>query len=462
MCIHLLLLSIMGIATGEQTIPMPELGLTLPQTIGQLQYKDTQEYGGGLGYSVRYANKMCVVSLYAYNRDRKVIPSGKGGPLIEDEMRTIEKELGIVQQKGILKNLKRIKGAVPLPESVHAKFATAGYTFDVPDGGCKSYALMTGYQNHFFKIRATQFVVDGKTNDAEFHAFLKTIAAFVKLPADPLAGPPLVSAKAWAIADGKTGKLLWGDRQDEPRLIASITKVMTAWLIYLLALENPAILDEEVQISEKAATTSGSTAGLKQGEKYLVRDLLHGLMLPSGNDAAVALAEHFGPRLSTDAAAKGNPEALFVAAMNRKAQALKMVQTKYYNPHGNGKNTSSAAEVLLLTWHALQNPGFARCVQTVTYKCDATDANGGKRPVTWTNTNRLLAIEGFDGVKTGTTSAAGHCLVSSGWHGKDHLLVVVLGSTSNDGRYLDTRNLFRWAWRERGHQPAVKTKVSGK
>ena len=71
---------------------------------------------------------------------------------------------------------------------------------------------------------------------------------------------------------------------------------------------------------------------------------------------------------------------------------------------------------------------------------------------TWNNTNKLLDIEGYDGIKTGTTSAAGSCLVASGRRGKDHLIVVVLGATSNDSRYIDTRNLFRWAWTQRGHK----------
>lgn len=279
-----------------------------------------------------------------------------------------------------------------------------------------------------------------------------------KLPADRLDGPPVVSARAWAIADGKTGKLLWGHKQGEPRVIASITKVMTAWLVYLLALENPAILDEVVVISEKADKTGGSSAGVKAGEKYVVRDLLHGLMLPSGNDAAVALAEHFGSRFASDDTAKDDPHSLFVAEMNRKAKSLKMTKTKYYDPHGNSKNTSTAAGVLRLTWHALQTPAFARCVGTATYKCEAIRPDGSKRQVIWKNTNRLLTIEGFDGVKTGTTGRAGACLVSSGWHGKDRLLVVVLGCTSNDSRYVDTRNLYRWAWRERGHQADGKRK----
>jgi D-alanyl-D-alanine carboxypeptidase (penicillin-binding protein 5/6) len=81
-------------------------------------------------------------------------------------------------------------------------------------------------------------------------------------------------------------------------------------------------------------------------------------------------------------------------------------------------------------------------------------ATGEKRPVVWTNTNKLLDIEGYEGVKTGTTTPAGNCLVASGRRGEDRLIVVVLGATTTDGRYQDARNLFRFAWRERGHKPA--------
>jgi D-alanyl-D-alanine carboxypeptidase (penicillin-binding protein 5/6) len=76
--------------------------------------------------------------------------------------------------------------------------------------------------------------------------------------------------------------------------------------------------------------------------------------------------------------------------------------------------------------------------------------------VTWTNTNRLLDVEGYEGVKTGTTTPAGNCLVGSAKRGDDRLIVVVLGSTSTDGRYIDARNLFRWAWLERGHKPGAE------
>jgi D-alanyl-D-alanine carboxypeptidase (penicillin-binding protein 5/6) len=84
------------------------------------------------------------------------------------------------------------------------------------------------------------------------------------------------------------------------------------------------------------------------------------------------------------------------------------------------------------------------------------EPDGGKRKVTWTNTNKLLDVEGYEGVKTGTTTPAGNCLVASAKRGEDRLIVVVLGSASTDGRFVDTRNLFRWAWLERGHKPESK------
>jgi D-alanyl-D-alanine carboxypeptidase (penicillin-binding protein 5/6) len=274
-----------------------------------------------------------------------------------------------------------------------------------------------------------------------------------KSPPEKLDGPPLVSAKAWGIADGKTGKLLWGSQEALPLTMASTTKIMTAWIVLQLAAENPKALDEVVVISERAAKTDGSKAGIRAGEKFAVRDLLYGLLLPSGNDAAVALGEHFGERFRGDGKAGDDALVLFVAEMNRRAQSLKLAETKYFDPHGLGKNQSSARDLLTLAWNAQQNAKFREYVQTRSHQCEVADAKGDKRTVVWENTNRLLGIEGYDGVKTGTTGSAGSCLVSSGRRDGDHLLVVVLGATSNDSRYLDTRNLFRWAWRERGQKP---------
>jgi D-alanyl-D-alanine carboxypeptidase len=276
-----------------------------------------------------------------------------------------------------------------------------------------------------------------------------------KAPADRLDGPPLVSAKAWAVADGKTGTLLWGGNEAEPRAIASTTKIMTALLVLGLAEGDPKVLDETATFSERAAKTPGSSARLKAGDRLPVRELLYGLLLPSGNDAAVALAEHFGPRFPAGEPAEADPVARFVAEMNRRAKALKLAETTFVDPNGLGRNLASARNLVALTWQAMQNPKFRDYAQTRRRSYEVVAAGGAKRLVTWETTNKLLDIDGYDGVKTGTTNAAGNCLVASGRRGDDHLLVAVLGSTSTDGRYVDARNLFAWAWRERGHVSAA-------
>jgi hypothetical protein len=162
---------------------LKELGVTLPEAIGELRYQGRQEYGDGLGYSVTYANKLSSVSLYVYDRGQKGIPAGKAGRPVEDELKAAADDLAVAEKKGAVKNLKRVDGELPLPKAVLAKFAAAGYTFDIRGGGCKSYVLVTGYRGQFLKVRATQYVVDGKTNDAQFNEFLEAVARHIKEPA---------------------------------------------------------------------------------------------------------------------------------------------------------------------------------------------------------------------------------------------------------------------------------------
>ncbi len=120
-----------------------------------------------------------------------------------------------------------------------------------------------------------------------------------KSPAESLDGPPHVTAKTWAVADGKTGKVLWGYQDAEPRPIASTTKIMTAMIILKLAEDDAKVLDEVVAFSERAAETIGSSCKLKIGERLPAKELLFGLLLPSGeHDAAVALAEAMRPPFS--------------------------------------------------------------------------------------------------------------------------------------------------------------------
>ena len=190
-----------------------------------------------------------------------------------------------------------------------------------------------------------------------------------KTPPIELNGPPFVTCKAWGIADGETGKLLWSQDSEKPLHPASTTKVMTGYLVARLAQEDDSVWDELVTFTPSADATSGSTSGLRAGERTSVRELLYGLLLPSGNDASVAFAEHFGDRVvggSCEANAEGNFEA-FVDAMNQMAQRLGMSETYYTNTHGltDEKHLTSVRDLVKLSHAAMQLPEFRQRTSTV-------------------------------------------------------------------------------------------------
>ena len=159
-----------------------------------------------------------------------------------------------------------------------------------------------------------------------------------KLPVEPQASfsdPPFVTCKAWAIFDANSGELLHEFKSDLPLEAASTTKIMTAYLVCRLAEESPEILDEIITFSERADNTPGSTSALRAGEQVPIRELLYGLLLPSGNDGSVALAEHFGTRLA--GSGEQTPEASyddFINVMNEAVRELNMTGANYTNTHG--------------------------------------------------------------------------------------------------------------------------------
>ncbi len=280
------------------------------------------------------------------------------------------------------------------------------------------------------------------------------VATLSRESREALDGPPLTTCKAWAIADARTGKLLWGKKETDKLDIASTTKMMTAYIVCQLAKDDPGVLNEIVTFSEAADKTPGSTADVRAGEKVSVGELLYGLLLPSGNDAATAFAEHFGARFASEGSgvrSQGSAVVGFIAEMNRRAKLLGMNDTHYENPHGlPAKNhQSSARDLVKLAFAAMGNPLFRQYVGTRQHGTKVSGESGYERNVVWKNTNKLLGIEGYSGVKTGTTTAAGACLVSWGERDGRELIVVVLGSTHTDARYVDARNLFRWAWQQR-------------
>ena len=264
--------------------------------------------------------------------------------------------------------------------------------------------------------------------------------------------PPIVTAKAWVIAD-QNGNVVFEFHSNAPLEAASTTKIMTAYLVVRLAAKQPEVLEETVEFSARADDTVGSTSGIRAGEKVSVRDLLYGLMLPSGNDASVALAEHFGARVASKPQVTDSDEAyrLFVEEMNAAADSLGLKQAHYETTHGlsHEEHLISASDLIRLTREAMKYELFRKLAKTRQFGCAVTGPGGYQRNLEWTNTNRLLRIEGYSGVKTGTTSAAGACLVATGARAGDELTVVVLGSSSSPARYADIRNLFRWAWQVR-------------
>lgn len=284
-----------------------------------------------------------------------------------------------------------------------------------------------------------------------------------KAPVESLEGAPFVTCKAWAIGDAKTGDLVAGGNADESLPMASTTKMMTAYIVLREAKKSPAVLDEIVEISERADKTPGSTADVRIGERVTVRELLYGLMLPSGNDAATAFAEHFGARFQPpeDQLDATDPVVRFVAEMNRTAAGLGMVGSRFADPHGLASNGhhARARDLVILAKALIDDGQVLQYSGTRKYAGTLEGASGYTRYQLWKNTNKLLDTEGYLGMKTGTTTPAGACLVSLGERDGRKLIIVVLGSTSSDARYTDSRNLFRWAWTNKGSQ---KTSVGGK
>ena len=273
-----------------------------------------------------------------------------------------------------------------------------------------------------------------------------------KEAADSLKGRPFTSCQVWAIANARDGAVLWSSvGAGTAREVASTTKVMTALVALKMAAKEPSLLQQAVTFDETADKVEGSSCDLKAGDRLPLGELLHGMLLPSGNDAAVAVGRFLGRRLDREGK---DPLGAFIGEMNNEAKRLGLRETRYLNPHGlpSSKHTSSARDLARVTEQALKHKLFREIVRTREHTARVTSADGATRRVTWRNTNRLLAVEGYEGVKTGYTRAAGSCLVSCGKRGSDELIVVVLGAPSAGAAASDSRNLYRWAWNERGHQ----------
>jgi len=235
-------------------------------------------------------------------------------------------------------------------------------------------------------------------------------------------------AQAAVLINAKTKKVLFSKNKDQRRLIASTTKIMTA----IVAIEDGK-LDDIVTIGPNAVGVEGSSVYLKLGDKIPLKSLLYGLMLRSGNDAAVAIAEYIGGSIDG-----------FVFLMNQKAEQLGLKNTHFANPTGlhDFKNYSSAYDLAILTAYCLKNPVFAEIVRTKQITVPWTE--GTTR--SFANKNKLLHMYKWaDGVKTGYTKKSGRTLVASATMDGIKLVAVTLSDPTD---WKDMIRMFEYGFKK--------------
>ena len=256
-----------------------------------------------------------------------------------------------------------------------------------------------------------------------FATFLFSLFSFLCLPDRIAAAPPEIplpdiEAPAWVLMDHNSGQVLAGGNNDKPLALASLTKLMTAYVLFTQLKDGKWRLDDKIVISPRAAKTSGSRLFLRPGTMASAEALLQGMIVVSANDAAIALVEH---------AAKN--EANFVMEMNVAARALELHQTVFVNATGHDAKgqVSTAHDLARLTSALIRDfpEDYKRFAQKEFSYHDITHYN--RNALLWRN-------PGVDGVKTGQTRSAGYCLSASATHDGMRLIATVLGARDESAR----------------------------
>lgn len=274
---------------------------------------------------------------------------------------------------------------------------------------------------------------------------------------------PSIDASSAYLIDSD-GEVYFARNAEEERQIASITKIMTA----IVALES-ASLDSEVTVSSFAARVGESSAGLIAGDKLTLGEALKALMVPSGNDAAIAIAESVGKSVvktrseANDPITKGDGSQItgtddqaamdaFVFLMNQKAAELGCTNTVYTNPHGldydefAGDLHSCAKEVSIIAAYAMQNDFFREIVDIPSADI-SVDRSGTNITINLKSTDELLGVyEGACGIKTGMTKLAGPCFAGACERDGQTLYAIILNSTSEEQRFIDCTTLYNWVF----------------
>ena len=288
----------------------------------------------------------------------------------------------------------------------------------------KIYKFITTIILCILAFRATTYaddLVNFDEGNINVNETVKTSAKQVNIPD--------INSRSAVVIDRNSNTILYGKNENDKRKMASTTKIMTC----LLTLENCNLADT-VEISKKSAGTGGSRLGLKTGDKITVKDLLYGLMLCSGNDAAVALAEHVSGSVEN-----------FAILMNDKVKKIGLNNTNFETPHGldSENHYTTAYELALLANYALKDETFSKIVGTKTY---TVTINGYSKQIS--NTNELLGnLNGVYGIKTGFTNGANRCLVTACKRDNLDIICVVLGADTKNFRTKDSIKLIEYSFK---------------
>ncbi|WP_329590952.1 D-alanyl-D-alanine carboxypeptidase [Streptomyces sp. NBC_01362] len=261
-----------------------------------------------------------------------------------------------------------------------------------------------------------------------------------------LPNPKITAAGGYVMNNG-TAKSLFAKTADTRRSTGSTTKIMTAKVVLSQKNLN---LDSKVTIqkaySDYIVSKGASSARLIVGDKVTVRQLLYGLMLPSGCDAAYALADKFGSGSTRAARVKS-----FIGKMNAQAKSLGLKNTHFdsFDGIGNGSNYSTPRDLTKLASSAMKSSTFRSVVKTKSTKQKVTTKSGGYRYMSWSNTNNMLSsYSGAIGIKTGSGPSAKYCLVFAATRGSKTVIGTVLASTSAANRTADMKKIMDYSFKK--------------
>ncbi|PGV63667.1 D-alanyl-D-alanine carboxypeptidase [Bacillus cereus] len=254
--------------------------------------------------------------------------------------------------------------------------------------------------------------------------------------------PPEIDAKAAIIIDASNGEVIYQNNENEAVAPASMSKMMTAYLV-LESIHNGKVRWEDpVKISEKSAQTEGAKIPMQVNDTLTVKDLYHALMIESANNSAVALAEHVA-----------KTEKNFVQLMNEKAKQLEMSdKAKFANASGlqehDGSETKmTAADVAKLAYHLIKDyPEILEVTHLRQSQLAFNNINVTNTNEMLNKNNKALYIEGIDGLKTGFTDSAGYCFTGTAKQGDNRIITVVMGTKSKTKRFTETNKLMSYAF----------------